>query len=434
MDFDFDDEDIDLSQVKFKYESAKDVYEAKGYPTPDPATANQTASKVVEDMSNRFFIAYGTDDLRTLGAAAKDVRDAAANVLDDPSNPEKREEYKSALRKLMIRANNIADDRLPYKYAFTPSVIKEDAILSKTELAKLNSDIKNATPAREGGIKVPSALDLEKLIKDSPAPAAASVPSGWIIQSDWDAYQEELDNQKLNSWRLASQLGYDDVQISDAAAKSLILGKSWNKYSYKFIPATSTKLISPNGTVLKVNRRASSNKPVAQDADILATAETIDLVASKINMPEKTKYTLVSSGTSNQKPTVLGYANAVAGGHTIVDRVRKAEKRDVSQKPKFVEDESWHSTDTYKRPGDYFRHTAAHELGHVVAFEVWPTESQMNQEYSALRKQQISLYGKESAHEHFAEAFAKYILTGKATPEFMELLRSKNLLKSQQKD
>jgi len=385
-------------------------------------------------MSEKFFLAYGTDELRALGTSAASVKALAAEILDNPADKDKREEYKSALRSLAIKANNIADDKLPYKFAFSPSLIKEDSILSKVELKKLNDEIKDATPSRDGGMKVPSASELEQMIKNSPAPASTSVPEGWKIQTDWDAYQEELEKQKLDTWRLASQIGYEDRQVSDAAARRLILMKSWDRFRFKYDPATSTKIISPEGTVLKVDRRASSNKPIAQDVDILVTAETIDLVFSKINMPAKTKYSLVSSGTSRQRPNVLGYANAVAGGHTIVDRVRKAEKRDASQKPKFVENESWHSTDTYKRLGDYFRHTAAHELGHVVAFEVWPSESQMNQEYAAMRKQEISRYGKESAHEHFAEAFAKYVLTGKATPEFLDLLRSKNLLKSQQSD
>jgi hypothetical protein len=420
--------------VKFKYETAADIYKAKAYPALDPASADQTASKVIADMSDRFFLAYDTDELRRLGTLAKSVKSLAAEIVDNPADKDKREEYKLALRKLAVEANNLADDKLSYKFAFSPSLIKDDPILSKVELKKLNDQIKDSTPARDGGMKVPSASDLEQMIKNSPAPAATSVPKGWTIQSDWDSYQEELEKQKLDAWRLSSYLSYEDPQVSDAAARRLILSKYWDRFRLKYDPAASTKIVSPNGTVLKVTRRASSNKPVAQPEDILATAETIDLVFSKINMPANTKYSLVSSGTSRQKPNVLGYANAIAGGHTIVDRVRKAEKRDSSEKPKFVEDESWHSTDTYKRPGDYFRHTAAHELGHVVAFEVWSSESQMNQEYAALRKQQISKYGKESTHEHFAEAFAKYVLTGKATPEFLDLLRSKNLLKSQRND
>jgi antirestriction protein ArdC len=75
-----------------------------------------------------------------------------------------------------------------------------------------------------------------------------------------------------------------------------------------------------------------------------------------------------------------------------------------------------------------------HEIGHVIADQKWKNDSRLRSAYesSNVKGQVVSRYGKKSTQEHFAEAFARYVETGDATPEFLELLRSKGLLKSQQ--
>lgn len=73
-----------------------------------------------------------------------------------------------------------------------------------------------------------------------------------------------------------------------------------------------------------------------------------------------------------------------------------------------------------------------HEVGHSI-HETLGSESfgKNNPSYAEAYKEFISEYGKTSHMEHFAEAFAKYIQLGEASPQFLAFLKSVGLLQSQ---
>lgn len=303
------------------------------------------------------------------------------------------------------------------------------------ELATLNTralkGISNYKGSKGAAVTV---AQIEDLIKNSPSRKIPGLSANWSQKSSADLYQSELDDLIPDAESIA--LGFNfPASAGRWKATKLTLNHYFDLSSGELKEPDQSMAVGPDGVTLKVKHYPVDEMFVANPDEIDKTAKLIEKVSSLINLPKRTNYTLVSTaiGSATGSENTLGYANRITGAHTVVNRVRKKELEDPKGKKPFVENESWMATNVDTK-GGYFEYAAAHELGHVVAYGVWPTDQEMNQEYAKLRKEQVSIYGKESAHEHFAESFAKYILTGKATPEFLDLLRSKNLLKSQQKD
>jgi hypothetical protein len=130
-------------------------------------------------------------------------------------------------------------------------------------------------------------------------------------------------------------------------------------------------------------------------------------------------YQAVTSEIRSKKG-VLGYASA-GQVHIIMDRIRT-----------FGDMEDGHfSVDTNKEPKALLRHVIYHEIGHHFQGINMSTNT-AHEDYD--HREHVSKYGKESPAEHFAESFAKYMETGQASSKFMQFLRGRGLLKSQQND
>ena len=120
------------------------------------------------------------------------------------------------------------------------------------------------------------------------------------------------------------------------------------------------------------------------------------------------------------KTTVLGYAKA-GQIHILVDRIRTFGEVEENQ----------FSVDTNRDPKALLRHVIYHETGHHLQ-GINMDSNIAHKDYD--HREHVSKYGKESPAEHFAESFAKYMETGQASPKFMQFLRGRGLLKSQQND
>ncbi len=101
------------------------------------------------------------------------------------------------------------------------------------------------------------------------------------------------------------------------------------------------------------------------------------------------------------------------------------------------------------RPSDFFstdidtkdlayKHLIVHESGHLQMYKLWGDgkssgRKSLEDDFKKFNVSQAgtSLYGDESVSESFAEQYAKYLITGDASPEFLELLSSKGLTKAQ---
>ncbi len=80
--------------------------------------------------------------------------------------------------------------------------------------------------------------------------------------------------------------------------------------------------------------------------------------------------------------------------------------------------------------GNSIAETLAHEYGHSVhrsmglnwGYSEIDNPNPLTAEYDSIFKQEISSYGSNNPREHFAESFAKYVYTGKTSPEFEKYL------------
>jgi hypothetical protein len=376
-----------------------------------------------------------SDVINKIAAKTQEVTELAKEYISNPS-PESKQKYTEALRDHLDYAALESKTQSSLKRVdYSPVQLKEDQILNKVEIAELNADIIKKYPAKKGENGSPlSIAKIEKYIKNTPARPLPNLSNEWAQKTPWEKYQEELKStislaeQTARGFQLPANAG------RQKAIQRALLARI-DPFTNNLKAPDYSEAVRSDGIVLKVYHYPIDDEIfVADTEEIEVTAQVIDKISEIINLPSGVKYTLVSTaiGSSSNKTSTLGYANRTQGGHSIVNHIRKAERTDKKKLKPFVENESWHSTHTHAGVGSYFSHTAAHEIGHLVAYDIWPNDDQMDNEYRQYRKQQVSLYGKESAHEHFAEAFAKYVLTGKATPEFLDLLRSRGLLKSQQ--
>jgi hypothetical protein len=91
--------------------------------------------------------------------------------------------------------------------------------------------------------------------------------------------------------------------------------------------------------------------------------------------------------------------------------------------------------DTSAFGGNLLTETIAHEYAHSVQQNMSPTwgqeGDQATEEYRSIFESDpnISNYSDKNISEHFAENFARYVISGEASPEFVEYLKSKQIEK-----
>jgi len=83
--------------------------------------------------------------------------------------------------------------------------------------------------------------------------------------------------------------------------------------------------------------------------------------------------------------------------------------------------------------GDAEVHTFVHEFGHTIGNKLARLSgggSRLGDNYSEAAKDFITSYGKKSKDEHFADSFAKWVMTGEAAPAFLDFLKSFDIIDS----
>jgi hypothetical protein len=184
---------------------------------------------------------------------------------------------------------------------------------------------------------------------------------------------------------------------------------------------------------------SSKMTPVIDPSELVLIRDGI--TASRANKFNKEPITV--NVMSNQ--TVGGVPNAIAselgdgdlaftyfGGNGVYiypEKVKKLLKDGV--------DADWFSTETLDAK-DLYNHLIVHETAHLQMYRLWGSDTNtgtkaLEQDFATfkVRKDGTSTYGNESVAESFAEQYAKYLITGNASPEFLDLLSSKGLTKAQ---
>lgn len=232
--------------------------------------------------------------------------------------------------------------------------------------------------------------------------------------------------------------------LSDSLAEREIK-KSVLRSLRRLVGATPfAEIVNDKGDKVRVYAKARSSKgtspaPIGDNKDIKIATEGIAKVRENINKSKPMTVSIVGpstrtpDGSAATDSKVWGFAYRGGGAHIVPDRIRKFSATEGESAP-YDPAKSWHSVPSNNDYTARSIHTVYHEIGHVLAYDAWGSDAALRSAYEAsnLRGQVVSQYGKKSTHEHFAEAFARYIQTGDATPEFLDLLRSKGLLKSQQ--
>ncbi len=83
--------------------------------------------------------------------------------------------------------------------------------------------------------------------------------------------------------------------------------------------------------------------------------------------------------------------------------------------------------------GDASEHTFIHEFGHTIGNLITYDKNKsrrIGNEYDDAFSEFITTYGKTSRDEHFADSFAKYVMTGEASDAFLAFLQSSDLVDS----
>lgn len=388
----------------------------------------------------------------SLSMSSVDVIKARAAYLADPT-AEKKQLYIESLEKLYQTHWN-SSQTYSRNNPYTAPVYKADGILDAREAAQLTAKFqKNNT--RGSGTSSPTlesaynnaVARLERVLPK--VPTSQMTGGKWKQQSAAEVADSIL--QTLYKARVRQRMGGAPRSAEDMATAKLMT----NELLKRMASSPSAMFVSikneDTGDIVRayVNPRSSANSPKikASPAELAMASDSLAKVRENSNVEHPLTLSLVAASSilpTNEKfrkhdSNTLGYAFAGGGAHIYLDRVAAsgAERERGMRKS----DDGWWSTEVATTAQAYM-HVGVHELGHVVMYKVWGSDSfadkgerQLESDYRKFNvMDNISRYGTKSVAEHFAEAYAKYIITGQATPEFRALLESKNLLKSQKKD
>jgi hypothetical protein len=400
--------------------------------------------------------------------------------------PWEREEYKKALQRFLnMRAGLIYRAHNEYKI---PKASKEkdikllgDPLLSPSEIIQINANIKPITPGsfpvreatRDKLSRRKDIISIDELKERLDAAGkniqlVQGVPENWtpILPYDHlfnnptytdliDAFTEGLINNKGFAPERARRLAESSIYSSHA------VGRPDMRLRYKDTTGTYPGVF----TLGYANNYSEARG--ATDAEIVAIMEAAGNIGDQVSLPGTTENSIASAPSFGKGADVLitvsgqehvvhmasgvptdaaGYASRLTGVTILADKVREAQR--FSARGTFTEEQKRHSSidiDENTTIEEYIKYVFTHEVGHTVHFGYiddkdlqsgWTPRDPDNPRTkwdSPAGLEFISDYGMTAPHEYFAESFAKYMITGVATPEFLDILRSKGMLKSQKK-
>ena len=457
----------DVSNIQWNTK-AEDVIK-KPEPTPDISDDSRSWPALEELLTEvfRYFPTapeitrrFGNDGIGKIKAARIFYK-----VMAEEGDPEKidaaKKKYISAIQDIMDKHLE-AFERSFDKYAnrkYQALGYKPDGILDNKDVALLLSkyrmiendpDNRAKQPAETKTVAEANKEQEARILREVPEISSSLLSS---LEGSWTIAGRSriLDMFKFNLEQARVRLvGLFQSSISDAEAgfiaeeaKRTFYYNMWSKQNL----AAFRDIVDDRGNVIRVYRNPRGNGITATDAEIKIASSAFRKIRERIGSDKKPvtlSFTAVSSilpigRVEKTEPRTLGFAFKGGDAHVIPARTRTGRLQTEEYNP----NTSWHSNN-YSTYEEKLEHTIIHEYGHVMMYKYWGDNDNnldtgaiaLNRDYETygVKGQVVSNYGKESASEHFAEAFAKYIITGDATPEFLNLLRSKGLLKSQQEN
>jgi DNA polymerase III epsilon subunit-like protein len=459
--FNSDESDSDFDDVEVEFDvPAQKATAPVGYSVVDG---------LIEDLTEKYgptiaaVSAIGEAYIIKLGRLANEVNEAANNYKQTQDAGDKKLYMDKLLQMLDLRAGIILkanNNSLSKRNSVADSKLSGDPLLSTGELALINSkitprnelgqsDISNISSnpyevqrRRETSVATLSELKAELAAKDAKAPKITGLPDGWQSYGLVQALDDTIEQ--------ATRIGQSLYGVNNPAVGRLLGLKRAIKQSeiWKNDAAASFKDSTGKypGT-LRIAKGKSSGL-AATPEEIRTIVASVSNFGDKIDMKPGSAdfYDMFITPTAGlkdhpirraraeiglmrkTKPETLAYFSEVTGTVYFIDRIRASQAGHNSGETKTDGGaNSWWSVEIRPNSSDVLDSTVHHELGHAAA-----DAAGINTTKELGSRPAPSRYGGKNNNEKFAEYMSKYIRTGEAPPWFIDLLRSKGLLKSQQ--
>jgi hypothetical protein len=376
-------------------------------------------------------------DLDGLDDKIQAVRSARTDMSTDINvDPAKQSIYEAALKDLLDFHHDQFDKG--ESYTFPLSLIKSDQALSPRGIAKIAA----ASHGRDRSGNAPKSVDtlVDESVKNfrDKTPRINDVLSA--LGSEWQAqgakeYHDELTSKFSKKY---SDLGLPRAEAdfrSKVRASNMLNNQAGNpalaqvKVSSSSANADIFVYMNDNGDGTLTPSLSGAQAKYVNDA----------IAKSRAFRFNKDKTTVHALGNSTYLPpavaSTIGDSDAAFtyfGG----DGVYLYPDRVSGILGKLPDDPKFYSTDI-KTEADAFNHIVVHETGHLQMYKLWGDDKNSGRAALAADmaklnvSQDVGTYSRNSASESFAEQYAKYLLTGDASQQFLDLLSSKGLTKAQ---
>jgi hypothetical protein len=375
-------------------------------------------------------------DLDGLDDKIQAVRSARTDMAKDINvDPAKQSVYEEALKNLLDFHHDQFDKA--EGYTFPLSLIKSDQALSPRGIAKIAAtshgrDRSGAQPKSVDTLadeSVKNFRDKTPRIND----VLASLGNDWQAQGAKE-YHDELVAKLFKEY---SDLGLPRPEAefrSKVRASSMLNNQAGNpslaqvKVSSASANAEIFVYMSDNGDGTLTPSLSEAQAKYVNDA----------IVKSRAFRFNKDKTTVHALGATTYLPPAVasdigdGAAFTYFGGNGVY----LYPNRVSGILGKLPDDPNFYSTDI-KTEADAFNHIVVHETGHLQMYKLWGDDKNSGRAALAADMaklnvpQDVGTYSRSSASESFAEQYAKYLLTGDASQQFLDLLSSKGLTKAQ---
>jgi hypothetical protein len=376
-------------------------------------------------------------DLDGLDDKIQAVRSARTDMAKDINvDPDKQSVYEAALKDLL----DFHHDQFgkAESYTFPLSLIKSDQALSPRGIAKIAA----ASHGRDRSGNAPKSVDtlVDESVKNfrDKTPRINDILSA--LGSEWQAqgakeYHDELTSKLSKEY---SDLGLPRAEAdfrSKVRASNMLNNQAGNpalaqvKVSSSSANADILVYMNDNGDGTLTPSLSGAQAKYVNDA----------IAKSRAFRFNKDKTAVHALGSSTYLPpavaSTIGDSDAAFtyfGGNGVYlypDRVSGILGK-LPNDPKF------YSTDI-KTEADAFNHIIVHETGHIQMYKLWGDDKNSGRAALAADMaklnvpQDVGTYSRSNASESFAEQYAKYLLTGDASQQFLDLLSSKGLTKAQ---
>ena len=384
------------------------------------------------------------------------LNQARAAAIETPDSDELRAKYKEELQ----NAYSLFSDMSFVGGSFTgqgskPLVVPSDDLLDPADITAINAKLQATKKRQEATAteKKPAATYDEVVAARSTPEATYDgyMPQGFQAEPVAESMAFETAQHTKIFKQIVEMFGGDvTTGISDKLAAALASSATRSQYvglDGQINIGPMRHMTNEFGDRISVSKNSDGSYS-ANDEDLETTGQVFANLRSKLNLGDKPLSAALIDDSSAGRALGFVWTSAMwsstsprqAVAHLVTSRIPKPGERAPFFKDdeKFVPGRSWWSVDLKSEPERLAEYIMSHELGHVMQGEAMRqfgqnlSQTTWNKFYGPVaRSHRVSQYGQTNYNEHFAESFAKFMLTGEAHPEFKKFLADTGLLKAE---